>query len=277
MKIFLTSDIHVERAAKNFDPFKDYECLRFQYPINADVIVLAGDIGEWTNGLEWAAQKFKGKQIVYIIGNHEFYDLDISVVSEMRSKAKELDIYLLDQNEVIIDGVRFLGCTLWTDLNKYNSKTETVADIWQYINDYRYILCKDWWHNKQNKAQALWLMNLESEFGFDPEFFSPTVSYLLHKRSLQWLNKKLEQNFCGKTVVVTHHAPTMHGTDDYAYGSDLEEFISKHSDKINCWMHGHLHKSVDYYISGVRVISNPRGYPQLGVSTSFDERKTISL
>ncbi len=275
MKIFLTSDLHIEKAAKSFDPFKNYECLRFEYPKNVDIVVLAGDIGEWTNGLEWAAQKFKGKQIIYILGNHEFYDLDISMLSEMRSKAKELDIYLLDQNEVIIEGVRFLGCTLWTDLNKYGP--ETVAEVWHYMNDYRYILSKDWWQNKQNKAQALWLMNLESEQGFDPTFFSPTVSYLLHQRSLQWLNKKLEQNFCGKTVVVTHHAPTMKITDDFAYGSDLSEFISKHSEKIDCWMHGHIHKSADYNISNVRVVSNPRGYPHRGISPSFDQRKIISV
>jgi len=275
MKIFLSSDIHVERAAKNFDPFKDYECLRFQYPKNADVVVLAGDVGEWTNGLEWSAQKFKGKQIIYIMGNHELYDLDLSVIDEMQTKAKELKIHLLDQDEVIIDGVRFLGCTLWTDLNKY--KPETVAEIWQYMNDYKYISCKGWWQNKQNKAQALWLMNLETEYGFDPIYFSPTVAYLLHKMCLHWLDNKLKQNFCGKTVVVTHHAPTMHGTDDYAYGSDLSEFISKHSDKVDCWMHGHIHTPVDYNISNVRIVSNPRGYPPLGISSNFDERKIISL
>ena len=275
MKIFLTSDLHVERAAKNFDPCKDYDCLQFNYPKNADVVVLAGDIGEWTNGIEWAAQKFKGKQIIYALGNHEFYDLDLSVASEMRSKAKELGIYVLDQDEVIIDDVRFLGCTLWTDLNKF--EPETVAKISHYMNDYKYISCKDWWKNEQNKAKALWLLNLESQYGFDPTYFSPTVAYLLHKRSLNWLDKKLEQHFCGKTVVVTHHAPTMKITDDYAYGSDLSEFISKHSDKVDCWMHGHIHTPVDYNISNVRIVSNPRGYPPLGISSNFDERKIISV
>ena len=62
MKIFLASDIHTERAQRSFDPLVDYECLQFNYPDDADVIVLAGDIGVWIKGLEWAENRFKGKR-----------------------------------------------------------------------------------------------------------------------------------------------------------------------------------------------------------------------
>jgi len=65
MKIFLTSDIHTERAHKRFIPDADYPCLRFNYPEEADVIVLAGDIGEWINGIEWARHRFKNKEIIW--------------------------------------------------------------------------------------------------------------------------------------------------------------------------------------------------------------------
>ncbi|MGZ5029318.1 MAG: metallophosphoesterase [Methylobacter sp.] len=142
MKIFLTSDIHTEVAHRKFDPRFDYECLRFDYPgcptlsgnqeisenhstrINpgnlnksdephaskqADVIILAGDIGEWVNGLEWARNRFKHQEIVYVAGNHEYYDSDLAILDELQVKAKELDIHFLENDSAIIRNVRFLA------------------------------------------------------------------------------------------------------------------------------------------------------------------------
>lgn len=309
MKIFLTSDIHTEVAHRRFDPKFDYECLRFDYPrranvsgnqvntanpsspINpgnlnksdepneadkADVIILAGDIGEWVNGLEWARNRFKHQEIVYVAGNHEYYDCDLAILDELRAKAKELDIHFLENDSVIINGVRFLGCTLWTDFDHYSS--EEINRAWSTMNDYKYIYCRPWWSDQQNREEALQLMQPDSIFGFDPEYFSPTVAYLLHKQSLDWLQQQLDQHYDGQTVVVTHHAPTMRSTTNAAYGSNLEKFLKMNSSKIDLWCHGHIHKSVDYEVAGVRIACNARGYPTpMGLSPSFDEKKLICL
>ena len=69
-----------------------------------------------------------------------------------------------------------------------------------------------------------------------------------------------------KTVVVTHHAPSIHSIPeiyktDYlsaAFASNLEDFIS--SSKIDIWIHGHLHDPSDYKIGETRIVCNPRGY-----------------
>ncbi|WP_198244451.1 metallophosphoesterase [methane-oxidizing endosymbiont of Gigantopelta aegis] len=274
MKIYLTSDLHTEHAQEDFDPFHDYPCLQFNTPDEADVIVLAGDIGNKTCGLEWASHRFKGKKIIYVAGNHEYYDADLNILEDLRSKAKELGIYFLENEAVIIEDVRFLGCTLWTNFNQY-SRLETFM-AWKVMNDYYYITCKDWWENKQNKEKALSIM--DDKFGFDSELFSPVVAYCLHRKSVEWLEHKLNQPYEGKTVVVTHHAPTMNLTEDYAYGSHLEKFIKNRTDKIDVWMHGHIHESEDSEIAGVRIVSNPRGYPLPGhLSESFDEKKLIWL
>jgi len=185
MKIFLISDVHTEMAARYFDPYFDYDCLQFDYPEDTDVVALAGDVGVWLNGLEWAAHRFKNKEIIYIIGNHEYYDSDINIIDDMRRKAKELGIHLLNNDLVIIDGVRFLGTTLWTDFDQYSHAE--VTNAWGLMNDYKYITSRAWWAEKHNREQALNLMDLDSTFGFDPTFFSPTVSYLLHKSALKWL------------------------------------------------------------------------------------------
>jgi len=274
MKIYLTSDVHTEKANRKFIPTFDYECLQLNYPQDADVIILAGDVGEWINGIEWSRNCFKNKEIIYVAGNHEFYDSDLSIIGEMREKAKELNIHFLDNDAVTIDGVRFLGSTLWSDFNSYSAIE--IEEAWKNLNDYRYIKCQQWWENKQNKARAMWLMNLESKFGFEPEYFSPTVAYLLHKESLNWLNQELNKSYKGKTVIITHHAPSIRSTvdSDYSYASNLERLIEKFSSEIDLWCHGHIHKPVDYEISGVRIISNPRCYPN-NDSKEFNATKTI--
>jgi predicted phosphodiesterase len=60
MKLYILSDIHLEFST--FEPFTT----------DADVVVLAGDIGKKSNGIIWAREKFPDKEIIYVPGNHEF-------------------------------------------------------------------------------------------------------------------------------------------------------------------------------------------------------------
>jgi len=266
MKIFLTSDIHTERAHKRFIPDADYPCLRFDYPEEADVIVLAGDIGEWVNGLEWARHRFFNKEIIYVPGNHEYYRSDLIVLEELRSKAKELGIHLLENDSVVIGNVRFLGATLWTDFNDFSAAEVEKAQA--SITDYSVISCKKWLADKNNKlAERLKLLPITGTNKH--ELFTPLIAYLLNKSSLKWLESQLLTVYEGKTVIVTHHAPSLLSCGakvNYSYASNLDWFIQLYAGHMNLWCHGHIHEAVDYEISGVRIISNPRGYPREGNS-----------
>ncbi|MGZ8181332.1 MAG: metallophosphoesterase [Methylobacter sp.] len=277
MKIFLISDIHTEHVPGSVEPNIDDQSLKFNYPEDADVVVLAGDIGEWSNGLVWARNRFSNKEIIYVPGNHEYYDSDMAIINDMRLKANELGIHFLDKDSVIINEVRFLGTTLWTNFNNYSH--EAIAQAARNMCDYEYIKCKNWWENQENREKALKLMAPNSTFGFDPEFFSPTVAYLLHLDAMDWLDQQLNKPHQGKTVIVTHHAPSMQSRPDnnYAYASNLKTFIANNADKIDLWCHGHIHEPVDYQVAGVRIVSNPRGYPTFPISRFFDEEKTICL
>jgi predicted phosphodiesterase len=277
MKLFLTSDLHTEHAQHNFDPHEDYDCLRFSYPEEVDLIVLAGDIGEGTMGLEWARHHFDDKEIVYVPGNHEYYDGDLAIIDDMRLTARALGIHLLHNDSVTIQGVRFLGATLWTSFDSYSHTA--IAEAERTMRDYDYIRCKQWWADAGNREKALSLMKPDSTFGFDPEFFSPTVAYLLHQAALAWLAEQLDTLHNGKTVIVTHHAPSLRSLRDidHAYATDLEAFIASRADKIDLWCHGHSHVPVDYELANVRIVSNPRGYPKFGVSKDFDDEKIICL
>jgi len=261
MKIFLTSDIHTERVHKRFDPDFDYPELRFGYPAEAGVIVLAGDIGEWVNGLDWARHRFKNKEIIYVPGNHEYYRSDLAVLDELRSKAKELGIHLLENDAVIIDDVRFLGATLWTDFNDFSEAEVKKAQT--SITDYSVISCKNW-HADINNTLAEKLKLLPTIENNKHELFTSRIAYLLHKNTLKWLESQLLMPYDGKTVIVTHHAPSLRscGTKvNYSYASNLDNFIRLYARNIDLWCHGHIHGAVDYEISGVRVVSNPKGYP----------------
>jgi len=230
MKLHILNDLHIEFA-------------EFEPPVvDADVIVLAGDIGVGVDGLRWAESYFPDKPVIYVPGNHEFYHHDLNLIDELKASASD-NIYVLSDNAVDIDGVRFLGSVLWTDFALFGEvdKYFSVQRARQEMNDFSII---------QNNGKR----------------FTPDDSIKLHEASRSWLAQMLAEPFAGKTVVVTHHAPSSRSvaqrfTQDLltpAFASNLEELMG--SDRVALWIHGHMHDPFDYEIFGTRVICNPRGY-----------------
>lgn len=231
MKLHVLSDLHIEIAA--YDPAQ----------VSADVVVLAGDIGKGAGGIRWARRAFPDKKIVYVPGNHEFYGTQRrETLATMREVAMALNIHLLDEDEVMIEGVRFLGATLWTDFELFgsDSKPWAMQEGQNFLNDFRVI-------DEESEVQ-----------------FSPSHAAKLHKQALAWLKKKLDEPFTGKTVVVTHHLPSMLSVADRYQESLLSACFASELDglfgKMSLWIHGHTHDSVSYEVNGTRVVCNPRGY-----------------
>jgi len=230
MRLHVLSDLHIE--VTDFDP----------PATDADVVVLAGDIHNGTQGLDWAAAKFPRRRILYVPGNHEFYDGELcSVMRSLAARARELDIALLDNGATVIDGVRFLGATLWTDfcLDGAQRRAEVMALSRPYIVDFRAIRNGD-------------------------GLFTPEESVRLHETSRAWLDQQLAVRFSGPTVVITHHAPhplSVHTR--FASHPANGGFVSNLEDMMGAaalWIHGHTHNSFDYSVKGTRVVCNPRGY-----------------
>jgi len=241
MKLSILSDLHLE-------------CSQFEaIDVGADIIVLAGDIWKGARGIGWARETFKGKEIVYVPGNHEFYGAQrAEVLAAMRVAARECGVHLLDNDEVVIAGVRFLGATLWTDfaLHGAESKPWAMNEGSRYLNDFRVIQ--------------------EGLAGH----FSPAHSIVLHEAALGWLTAKLEESFAGKTVVVTHHLPSMLSVAERYKDSLLSACFASNLDhllgKMDLWVHGHTHDNFDYVEKGTRVICNPRGYVNYGSAENYD-------
>lgn len=246
-RIRYMSDVHLEFAG--FTPA----------PAAADVIVLAGDIGTGTEGLEWAITTFPDIPIVYVPGNHEYYEHDLPDLRvELATRASQLGIHLLDHDVVVIGRVRFLGATLWTDFELQGSRASAMRTASRRMNDYRLI------HH-------------------GVRLLRPSDTRLLHQASRRFLTQQLDIPFDGKTVVVTHHAPSLRSLpvdklesgSAPCYASDLEQLV----ERADCWIHGHTHQRQDYQVGGCRVLCNPRGYQAelYRQQTGFDERAVVTL
>ncbi|WP_296592134.1 metallophosphoesterase [Methylophaga sp.] len=234
MKFQLFSDLHLEMGDSFIPPDSD-----------ADVIILAGDINTGLKGLEYAEKLIKqfNKDVIYVPGNHEFYRYDIMILrEEMQLFAKaHPKLHLLDNNMVTIHGVRFIGSTLWTDyaLDGSRDKQKTMDFIGFYLNDHRLI---------KNGDQR----------------FTPQDALALHIEAKSFLQLKLSEPFEGKTVVVTHHAPSLFcHHPDFEMDEMAAAFISDCDDLLkyaDVWCFGHTHANVDMDINGCRVLSNQKGY-----------------
>ena len=260
MKVHLISDVHAEMNKK----------LQLTAPADTDVIVLAGDIAEGTDGVAWAQKSYgTQKPIIYICGNHEFYNNDISVTKKIAEAAAGTNIHFLDNESIVIDGVRFIGSTLWTNFNNW-SNLRAINFLHSKMNDYRYISAKEFYKNSAlvERARAIAPIMIDRKRG-EYNLIVPVITYMLHLDAVKYLEAELSKQHDGKTIVVTHHAPSYKSVDIFkakfedAYASSLEHLIEKHRKTINAWFHGHLHVPVNYKISGVPIVSSPRDYPFL--------------
>jgi Icc-related predicted phosphoesterase len=221
---------------------------------DADVVVAAGDIGVGLQALDWL--KSFGKPVIYVAGNHEFYGQEyLFTLANLTSAASGTNVQFLEQRAWVYDGVRFLGCSLWSDLG--GDDNDQLEELVSIVNDFRKIRYRTDALNAKSYRQ-------------------------LHWESREWLFAELAKPFPGKTVVVTHHAPTPWSWRDspsqikrHAYCNDLREVL--HSFEIAAWFHGHTHAVSDYRCSGTRILCNPRGYFPNQLVSEFDPRKILEI
>lgn len=264
MKIALASDVHLE--------FGD---LTLKNP-GVDVLVLAGDVCVAhdldsylkNRGLNipatytfnkgsrfydfFKACKENFEHVIYVAGNHEFYhNTHEETLETLYDLAAELNIHFLDSTSVEIDGVRFLGTTLWTNMK--NLDALTMLDCGEWMNDYRQIRLASAGYRK----------------------LKPKDTVEFHQKSLSWLRSTLPN--VSKAVVVTHHAPSSLShhpryhpdeSTNWAYYSNLEEDVLDNP-QVALWCHGHTHEAHDYVLGNTRVVCNPRGYA--GYETRAEE------
>ena len=252
MKLHVVSDLHLSVAG-------------FDLPETAaDVIVLAGDIARPPEACAWA--KRLGKPVIYVAGNHEFYGGSIDgTIAALRAHSANMAIHLLEADELIVDGVRFLGTTLWSDFSIVDKAERAQAE------ELAVAMIRDFSRIRADSSAE--------------RSFSPTDSTELFHRSAAWLRRKLDEPFDGPSVVITHHAPSRRSIHPRFAGSPLNAcFVSDAErlmggDRVALWIHGHTHDSFDYSVEGTRVLCNPRGYAKDGVNenAAFDPGLVVQI
>ena len=212
--------------------------------------------------MAWAREWAGGRHVVYVAGNHEFYGFAIPGLGErLRSAAAGSSVHVLENDETILDGVRFLGCTLWSDFDFDGPERRAAAMqlCEQMVNDYELI-----------------------QFGPTRRTLTARDTRMLHVSSRRWLASRLAQPHDGPTVVVTHHAPLIRTRPPLpelralagAFASDLTALMG--AKRVALWVFGHTHRVADIELRGTRVLSNPRGYPHEPVA-GFDPACVVNV
>lgn len=248
MKLLILSDLHLD-----MDPMAVEQDGR-RIDQEADLVILAGDVDEGSRGLHWARRAFPDKPIVYIAGNHEFYEHSWGqLLNDLGEVAAQLGIAFLENQVFEYGGIRFLGCSLWTDflLDGEPRQPGAMQAAQSWLNDYKWI----------QVAQQ----DIPADMGWiKPGTLDAELTLRRHQESLAWLERELAKGQPQSSVVVTHHGPHPNSVPAQFQGDPLSPAFVSNLERLmgkSClWIHGHVHSSLDYEVQGTRVVCNPCGY-----------------
>ena len=277
MRLQLLSDLHLEWCPELVPA-----------PVaGTDVLVLAGDVGSYQQGSRLAGDDFglarfsprapgaAWRRVVYVPGNHEYDELDYDATRDrLRELCARLGIDWLERETLVIDGVRFVGSTLWADFDALAARERTLAG--QY----------------RQREKAFGAANFYLAHNPILRRGAPMMAAEVRELALEcqaWLRDALARPFDGPTVAVTHFAPSLRSADPrYGLTPGTAGFCSALDDLLphaGLWLHGHLHCACDYVASGVangrayacRVVANPLGYADKGEQASFRPALSIEV
>lgn len=251
MKIQYISDIHLEHwdilEIDRIIPF--INTIHLKTPSDQTILVLAGDIGSLTakntflsSFINYAVEHWD--YVFYVAGNHEYYNkrsTRTKITEKLRSLTRtRSNLFFLDRDIVEVDGVRFLGCTLWSNPISKDG-----------FSDYKHI-----YYQKTNTERKP---------------ISLTILAGWHEADREWLREIIQDG----DIVITHFMPALTSDlieaghcskypsspiDDMYYGNnDMMEIMNR----ATLWISGHTHQKFDVLIGDnlCRWVCNPLGYP----------------
>ncbi len=265
MKIQPVSDLHLEFQKNG----------KMDIPhLGENVLILAGDInvGLKTDD-KWFINLLKHRHVIYVLGNHEFYQNDLFDLNlktqpwqeKINEQAATLGygykIHVLQNTSVIIDNVKFMGGTLWTNFNDGNEGVMYSAK--NTLNDYRWVsaglgkrIQPEIILNEFNKT----LEFIEAELSNNPDNLK-TVVVTHHLPSI----KSVHEQYLPTTMPPTTALDALKMNQNYLYFSNIDDTVAK----ADLWVHGHTHSSADYSVGKCRVVCNPYGYDGYEINKDY--------
>jgi len=252
MRLHIMSDLHTE--------YRD-----FPYeapPGGADVLVVAGDVGLGCKGLEWIrASCPRTLPVVYVIGNHEYWGQDVQMFPEqLQDMASSIgpNIRVLERNAVEIEGVVFMGATLWSDFSLCDTEEESMRVAQERCPDFMLIQSGN-------------------------EIFAPKEAKVIHNLTIEWIRATCREQPHARRVVVTHYPPLrrllrpelMESKLSPAYASERADVVAESSALL--WVCGHTYLSFDEMVGRTRVVSNPAGGSGAASIRNFNPHLVIDV
>lgn len=243
MKIAYCSDLHFE--------FNEERIINLIESVDneTNVLILAGDIHTFENlvpALAFISEGLPNTDIVYVTGNHEFYGYKIKRLEDnLRLSLKEYSrIHYLEKDTFELEGVVFLGTTLWTGFDAYPEYEQSLSEenAMRGVSDFHYI------YEGLGKFQSHHCKKYYQE-------------------NVQWLDDTLALHANKTCIVVTHFPPLpllkhqqipINSLSNY-FQANCEEVILKHSPSY--WVYGHNHWSNEASFAGTQFLSCQLGYP----------------
>lgn len=220
------------------------------FPGTSPNLILAGDIGDPDEqslriALDIARKRYK--RVIYVPGNHEFYEREpgskktpVSVLDWFQKLDDQWsNFHFFYRRSELIDGVRILGATGWSTSPKGTT----------------------------------WANSISAEGRMDIEFLEQGIS-----RSKE------------PVLIVTHYPSTLRVLQEnfkykitqYDYAQDLERL---YRNPVKLWAFGHVHQKHDltipysssiYGAGEVRIVCNPYGYPNDGITSPLPQKFFIA-
>jgi predicted phosphodiesterase len=286
VNIQLLSDLHLE----------SHPHFSAQPLAGADVLVLAGDIGSYQHNSDltrlgvpdFGLARFSPRPVheggaawptpvIFVPGNHEYDGLEFDeAYQRLRQACERWGLIWLEQESVVLQGVRFVGCTLWSDFDALSSAAGTPANAAAAPGALAEQLKA---RDKAFRAANFYLRKNHSLQAGTPMLAEQVREQAL--KSQRWLRQALATGFDGPTVAVTHFAPSLLSADPrYGLTPGTAGFCNSLDDLLpaaQLWLHGHLHCPQDYVSRGCRVVANPLGYARKGEQKNYRPELLIGV
>lgn len=239
----IVSDVHLES--------NKLKVLDIITPI-ADNLIVAGDLGcpsepNYKLFFEYVTKNWKN--VFYVPGNHEYYDLDsvnilnIDHINQiMESIASEYpNLYLLNNSSVKLGDITIIGSILW-------SKPDTTDNL----TDFQYIY--------DTNGDTVTLDGYKQ----------------MNNNCINYLENEINDT-SGKIIVITHFMPLFssewknnnfinENSDDFNesyHGNNLHELVKK----VDVWVSGHIHDVFNEEYKGTKWLCN--AYGQYGENLEY--------